>query len=200
MTIRAVFFDLGGVIVRTEKPEPRTRLADNLGMSNSDLYKLVFENDSSRQASLGLISEEQHWLNITRSLGQQESRVEYLYREFFAGDQVDPRLVELIRSLRHDYKLGVISNAWSGMRAWMENNDLADAFDDMVFSAEVGFAKPDPHIYLKALENLNILPAESIFVDDTLKNVEAARIIGMHAIHFTHPDQAIAELRTLLAA
>jgi len=200
MTIRAVFFDLGGVIVRTERPEPRTRLADSLGMSIADLYKLVFENDSSRQASLGLISEEQHWLNITRSLGQQESQVEYLYREFFAGDQVDPRLVELIRSLRRDYKLGVISNAWSGMRAWMENNDLADAFDDMVFSAEVGFAKPDPRIYLKALGNLEVLPAESIFVDDTLKNVEAARIIGMHAIHFTHPDQAIAELRTLLAA
>ena len=51
MTIRAVFFDLGGVIARTEQPEPRIRLADSLGMTYADIDKLVFENDSSKQAS-----------------------------------------------------------------------------------------------------------------------------------------------------
>ncbi len=200
MTIRAVFFDLGGVIARTEQPEPRIRLADSLGMTYADIDKLVFENDSSKQASLGLITETQHWQNITRSLNLPESEVERLRTEFFAGDRIDYELVNLMRSLRPAIKVGLISNAWSELRDWIVSKDFADAFDDMVISAEVGFAKPDARIYQAALQNLQVLPAESVFLDDMSRNVAAARKIGMHAIHFTHPDQAIAELRALLAA
>lgn len=199
MTIRAVFFDLGGVIVRTEHPEPRTNLAESLGLSYADIDKLVFENESSKQASLGLISEARHWQNVASSLNQPDSGIDRLRSEFFAGDRVDLELVGLMRSLRLFIKIGLISNAWSGLRAWIEAQNFADAFDDMVISAEVGFAKPDPRIYQAALQNLQVLPAESVFLDDMPRNVEAARKIGMHAIHFVQPDQAIAELKTLLA-
>jgi epoxide hydrolase-like predicted phosphatase len=199
MTIRAIFFDFGGVIVRTEQPEPRTKLADSLGLTYADIDKLVFENESSKQAGLGLITETQHWQNVARSLNQPDSEVERLRTEFFAGDRIDLELVDLIRSLRPAIKVGLISNAWSELRAYIEEQNFADAFDDMVISAEVGFAKPDPRIYQAALQNLQVLPAESVFLDDMLKNVEAARKIGMHAIHFVQPDQAIAELKALLA-
>ena len=199
MTIRAVYFDLGGVIVRTEQPESRTKLADNLGLTYADIDKLVFDNESSKQASLGLITETRHWQNVTRSLNQPDSEIERLRTEFFAGDRIDLELVELMRSLRPAIKVGLISNAWSELRAWIEEQNFADAFDNMVISAEVGFAKPDPRIYQAALQNLQVLPAESVFLDDMTRNVEAARKIGMHAIHFVQPDQAIAELKTLLA-
>jgi putative hydrolase of the HAD superfamily len=198
MTIRAVFFDFGGVIVRTEQPEPRTKLADSLGLTYADIDKLVFENESSKQAGLGLVTETQHWQNVARSLNQPDAEVERLRTEFFAGDRIDLELVDLMRSLRPAIKIGLISNAWSELRAWIEAQNFADAFDNMVISAEVGFAKPDPRIYQAALQNLQVLPAESVFLDDMLKNVEAARKIGMHAIHFEQPDQAIAELKTLL--
>lgn len=199
MTIQAVYFDLGGVIVRTEHPEPRTRLAESLGMSYADIDKLVFENESSKQASLGLITETRHWQNVASSLNQPDSGIDRLRSEFFAGDRVDLELVGLMRSLHLFIKIGLISNAWSELRAWIEAQNFADAFDDMVISAEVGFAKPDPRIYQAALQNLQVLPEESVFLDDMPRNVEAARKIGMHAIHFVQPDQAIAELKTLLA-
>jgi putative hydrolase of the HAD superfamily len=199
MTIRAVFFDFGGVIVRTEQPEPRTKLADSLGLTYADIDKLVFENESSKQAGLGLVTETQHWQNVARSLNQPDAEVERLRTEFFAGDRIDLELVDLMRSLRPAIKVGLISNAWSELRAYIEEQKFADVFDDMVISAEVGFAKPDPRIYQAALQNLQVLPAESVFLDDMLRNVEAARKIGMHAIHFVQPDQAIAELKALLA-
>lgn len=199
MTIRAVYFDFGGVIVRTEQPEPRTKLADSLGLTYADIDKLVFENESSKQAGLGLVTEAQHWQNVARSLNQPDSEVERLRSEFFAGDRIDRELVDLMRSLRPAIKVGLISNAWSELRAYIEEQNFADAFDNMVISAEVGFAKPDPRIYQAALQNLQVLPAESVFLDDMLRNVEAARKIGMHAIHFVKPNQAIAELKTLLA-
>ena len=199
MTIRAVYFDLGGVIARTEQLEPRTKLADSLGLTYADIDKLVFENESSKQASLGLITETQHWQNVARSLNLPETEVEHLRTEFFAGDRIDLELVNLMRSLRPAIKVGLISNAWSELRAWISAQNFADAFDDMVISAEVGFAKPDARIYQTALQNLQALPAESVFLDDMPRNVEAARKIGMHAIHFVQPGQAIAELKTLLA-
>jgi putative hydrolase of the HAD superfamily len=198
MKIKAVFFDLGGVIARTEDPGPRTNLAKSLGLSYADIDRLVFENKSSKEASLGIISEAQHWLNVASSLDQPDSDVDRLKYEFFAGDRVDPDLLNLIRSLRPAHKVGVISNAWSGMRTWLVDHDLGDLFDDMVISAEIGIAKPDPRIYHAALQNLKVKPEESVFIDDMLRNVEAARKIGMHAVQFIQPDQAVAELNDLL--
>ena len=198
MKIKAVFFDLGGVIARTEDPGPRTNLAKSLGLSYAEIDRLVFDNKSSKQASLGIISEAQHWLNIASSLGQPESEVERLRSEFFAGDRVDTNLLNLIRGLRPARKVGVISNAWSGMRPWLVDHDIGELFDDMVISAEIGFAKPDPRIYNAALQNLMVKPEESVFIDDMLRNVEAARKIGMYAVQFIQSDQAVAELRDIL--
>jgi len=200
MTIRAVFFDLGGVILRTEQPARRTDLALSLGLTYKEIDRAVFENDSSRQASLGLISEDQHWLNVAASLHLPEDRIEHLRFEFFAGDQLDLTLVDLMRSLRPAVRVGLISNAWNGLRAWITKQGFADTFDDMLISAEIGIAKPDARIYQAAMQNLHVLPHESVFLDDTLRNVEAARMLGMHAIHFQQPSHAIAELKVLLAA
>jgi len=49
MTIRAAFFDIGGVILRTEYQAPRERLAERLNTTYEDLSKIVFESDSSRR-------------------------------------------------------------------------------------------------------------------------------------------------------
>jgi epoxide hydrolase-like predicted phosphatase len=200
MTIRAVFFDLGGVIMRTEQPARRTDLAYSLGLTYEEIDRAVFENDSSRQASLGLISEDQHWHIVAASLHLPEDRIEHLRTEFFAGDRLDLELIELMRNLHPAVRVGLISNAWNGLRDWITKQGFADAFDDMLISAEIGIAKPDARIYQAAMRNLQVLPHESVFLDDTLRNVEAARVAGMHAIHFQQPGQAINELKALLAA
>ena len=86
MTIRAVFFDLGGVIVRTEYQAPRERLAERLNTTYEDLYKIVFESDTSRKASIGAITTDDHWAAIARRLGRPASEAKTLHAEFFAGD------------------------------------------------------------------------------------------------------------------
>jgi FMN phosphatase YigB (HAD superfamily) len=76
MTIRAVYFDLGGVIVRTEYQAPRQHLAERLGMEYEALSKLVFESETSRQASIGQLSEEEHWAAVMRRLHLPESETQ----------------------------------------------------------------------------------------------------------------------------
>jgi len=66
MTIQAVYFDLGGVIVRTEFQAPRQHLAERFEMEYDDLVKMVFDSETSAQASLGLIREQEHWVAVAR--------------------------------------------------------------------------------------------------------------------------------------
>jgi len=60
MSVRAVFFDLGGVIVRTEYQTPREQLAERLGMEYDDLDRIVFNSETGQQAALGAITPQQH--------------------------------------------------------------------------------------------------------------------------------------------
>ncbi|MFH2103954.1 MAG: HAD family phosphatase [Chloroflexota bacterium] len=199
MTIRSIYLDFGGVIVRTEDQVPRTRLAERFGMTYRDIEKIVFESESSRRASTGEISEEEHWQATARTLGVSRLEMTAIGDEFFTGDRVDNALLDFIQGLRPERKLGLISNAWSGLRSWIESKGFAAVFDYMVISAEVGIMKPDARIYHLALQELGAAPGESVFLDDFIENVEAARAVGMHAIHFTQPEKALEELKQLLA-
>ncbi len=198
MTLKAVFFDLGGVLVRTEFQAPRQHLAERLGLEYEDIIRIVFDSETSRQASLGQITEAEHWAAVARRLHLADSEAQKLQDEFFAGDVTDRNLVDFLRGLRDTHKVGLISNAWSGLRPWIISRKFDDAFDLMVISAEIGLMKPDPRIFQYALEQLDLAASEAVFVDDVPENVEAARSLGMQAVHFTGPHQAIGEVKQLL--
>ena len=199
MKIQAVYFDLGGVIVRTEYQAPRQHLAERLGLDYEDLINLVFESETARQASIGQISEDEHWAVVIRKLHLPESETQTIRDEFFAGDITDLGLLDFMRSLRKHYKVGLISNAWSGLRPWIVSKKFEDVFDAMIISAEVGVAKPDARIYQIALEKLGVSASESVFVDDFQVNVAGAHAFGMQAVHFIQAEQALQELKQLLA-
>jgi epoxide hydrolase-like predicted phosphatase len=198
MRIQAVCIDFGGVIVRTEDQGPRLRQAERLGMNPGDLEKIIFESETSQLASCGKITEEAHWQAVADALGVSRLESDKITAEFFSGDRVDTSLLDWLRSLHPACKVCLISNAWSGLRAMISRQKFEDVFDEMIISAEVGLVKPDPRIYRLALEKLGAQAEESVFLDDVLVNVEAARAIGMNAIQFTQPEKALEELKQLL--
>lgn len=199
MNIRAVIWDLGGVLVRTEDYTSRDHLAARLGLSREELEDLVFSNDSGDRAQLGLISVEQHLENLRRRFGLQKSEMDHFWKDFWGGDRIDAELVAFIRSLRARYKTGLLSNAFSDLRHYVTNVwKFADAFDEMVISAEVGLVKPDARIYRLILERLGVAPQEAVFIDDMPRNVEGARAVNLHAVQFASPKQARSELERLL--
>jgi len=200
--IKAVYFDLGGVIVRTEDTHPRTSLGASLGLSYEQIAGAVFEGGrggSAARATLGEISEEEHWRNVVGALGLPESEAEHVREAFFAGDHIDWDIVNFLRGLRKTRKTGLISNAWSGARAWMVREQLDDAFDALIISAEIGIAKPAAGIFQHALEQLGTAPEEAIFVDDAIANVEASCALGMHGVHFRSAEAALADVKDLLS-
>ncbi|NWG33712.1 MAG: HAD family phosphatase [Chloroflexi bacterium] len=200
MTIKAVFFDLGGVIVRTEFQAPRQRLAERLGMEYDDIEKIVFGGASASRASIGEITEEEHWRSVMKTLKLPASKYERIRDEFFAGDVIDRELLDFLRSLKPKVKTGLISNAWSGLRDYIVREKFDDAFHHMVISAEVGVAKPDPKIYHIALEQAQVKAKEAVFVDDFIGNIEACKKIGMQGIHFKDAQSALQQVKALLQA
>ncbi len=197
MAVRAVLFDVGGVIVRTEYQAPREHLAERLNMTYEDLVHLVFESETSRQASMGKITTEAHWAALAKRLSRPANETKALREEFFAGDILDRGLVDYIRSLRPRLKTGVVSNAWPDSREYLVRNHVDEVFDVLVISAEVGMMKPDPHIYELALQQLGVPAEETAFVDDTRVNVEAASRMGIRGILFENAKQMRTDLEAL---
>jgi epoxide hydrolase-like predicted phosphatase len=199
MLIKARFFDIGGVLVRTLDRTPRTRLAERLGMSYEALDELVFGGEQGIKAQRGEITAEEQWAYVCQQVGWPFARWPELESEFFQGDFLDTGLVDYLRQLHGRYKTGIISNALSNVRAAIaEKWHMTDAFDVIITSAEVGVMKPDPRIFQVALQALEVQPAEAVFVDDFAHNVEGALAVGLHAIQFRTPEQVLRELEAVL--
>jgi putative hydrolase of the HAD superfamily len=198
MTIRAIFFDFGGVIARTEYQAPRQHLAERLGMEYEDVVKIVFESPSSNRAAIGEISVEEHWAEVTKRVRRPASETEAIREEFFAGDVIDRDIVEFLRSLRPRYHVGLISNAWPDLRNYIIEQKFDDAFDHMTISAEVGVMKPEAKIYEIALKQAGVSPNEAVFVDDFIENIDGCEELGMRGIHFRDPKDAMTTLKQLL--
>ena len=198
MAIRAVFFDFGGVIMRTEYQSPRQKLAERFNMDYDEIDRAVFGSDSARRASIGEITEEKHWAEISKRFKQPASEMQAFRDTFFGGDVIDRTLVETIRDLRGKYHTGLISNAWSGLRAFIIKEKVIDVFDTVVISAEIGVAKPSAGIYELALQQAKVSASEAVFVDDMPANIEACEKVGMKGILFNDPQKSLDHLKLLL--
>ncbi len=164
-----------------------------------DAIKNLFRTDPEAIADLrgletGELSETDFETTFGRRLGLENP--DGLIDSMFAGMKPLEPMVEAVRQIRASGLLtGLVSNSWS--TAHYDRKLLAELFDEVVISAEVGLHKPQPEIYLLAAERLRVDPSECLFVDDLRENCEAAEAVGMTAIRHLTPPQTIARLAEL---
>lgn len=198
--IRAVIFDFGGVLVRMVDDRPRQELANRLGVSLSRIDNLVFFSQSAQKASLGEISVARHWEAVRVALGIQPKDMAAFLEQYWSADDVNWMLLDFIRELRGRYKVGMLSNAWDDLRQTLhERWDIDGLFDELIISAEVKMVKPDPRIFHLAVEKLKVQPAEAVFIDDILENVQAARKEGLKAIQYNDYKKTVDEINKYLS-
>jgi HAD superfamily hydrolase (TIGR01509 family) len=197
--IKAVIWDMGGVLLRTENREPRTQLALEYGLTYEMLESIVYGSRSATQAAKGVIPVAEHWNSVQSLLQIADDQLREFKVQFWAGDVVDHELVAWIDHLRPRYKTGLLSNAWEDMREKAEKfYPFLHAFDVSVFSAEINMAKPDAEFYQWMLDKLQVVAEEAIFVDDMLDNVLAAKQFGIHGIRFLSREQTIKDIEAIL--
>jgi putative hydrolase of the HAD superfamily len=110
-------------------------------------------------------------------------------------------LYEYFRALRPRFVTGILSNSFVGAREREQAlYGFEDACDLIIYSHEVGMSKPDKRIFHLTWTRLGVKPEELVFVDDHPPNIEAARALGIAAVHFRDNVQAINEIEKHIGA
>jgi putative hydrolase of the HAD superfamily len=207
MALRAVIFDLGGVVF----PSP------------FDVFA-AYERDHGLpdrfiRGVVAASADHGAWARLERSelafdefcvafaeecaaAGGEVDAVE-LMREIGKGFEPRPEMVAAIAAIKaHGLKVGALTNNWAPSEAQSDRGPHSlghlGGFDVVVESAVEGLRKPDPAIYELACDRLGITPDEAVFLDDLGVNLKPARALGMTTIKVEHPADALAELEAVL--
>lgn len=192
--IRAILFDYGRVLTPWREPHFYQSLEAEFGLPSGRLQAVLYQGEAWHRAERGRISEEEYWREVGGGLGLSPERVPELYRRYYQEDWADPQMAGLVRSLVGRYRLGILSNTAQDLRPRLEAAGLGDMWDAVVLSWEVGRAKPEDEIYRLALDLLQVEGPETVFIDDLERNLEPARLLGMHTILFRDVETLRQEL------
>jgi epoxide hydrolase-like predicted phosphatase len=201
VTVRAVLFDIGGVLEITPPTGWPGRWEARLGLRPGELRE---RGDEVWEAgAVGTISEAEVHRRLAELLGVDGAVVRALMDDLWVEylGTLNVELVEYVRGLRPRYRTGIISNSFVGARERERERYRLDELTELiVYSHEVGMTKPDPRIYELACARLGVRPEETVFLDDTEEMVDGARAVGMQALLFEHNAEAIAEIEALITA
>ena len=201
MTIKAVIFDFGRVI-SAQKPMSLFRgYEEELGIEPGTLNPIMFGSPAWEDALLGRKTSEEFWRAIGPQLNlHTPAEIDAFRQRYRADEALNEGVAELIRKLHSEgrYKLAVLSNSPPGLAHWLDEWGLLALFDVVFCSGDEGVKKPDPAAFEITLERLGIAPEEAIFIDDTMRHVNVARSLGLHAILFTTAEALTEDLGALL--
>jgi len=199
--IRAIFFDFGGVLLKTFDGVDHEAIEQRFGLEPKSLRLMVYRDSRYMDFQVGKCTYDE-WVESVRSaldakIGATGPAV---LQAFFESDHpLNPDMVGLVQRLHGRYTLGIISNTVPGMEERMQERipDLIGLFDVRIGSGDVGMAKPDHAIFHHAVGLAGVAPVQSVFTDDYRKHSDAAREVGMHGFHFTGYDQFLQDLRSI---
>lgn len=204
--IKNIVFDLGGVIM-TLDPAEALRRFKALGLSDAERYL-----DSYTQSGIfgnleeGKITAEDFRSKLSSLTGHELTFDECKHAWLGYRKDVPQRNLDLLKELRaKDYRLILLSNTNPFMMDWAlssefdgKGSSLNDYFDALYLSYRLGIMKPAPDFFRQVLDNENILPEETLFVDDGQRNVEAAGKLGFITMCPDNGSDLTGELRSLL--
>ena len=198
--IRAIFFDFGGVLLKTFDGVDHEAIEAEFGLEAKMLRKCVYRDSRYMDFQIGKCTYDEWTHSIREALTPLVGeRAEAIMTAFMDSPRAfNDDMLELVKRLHGRYTLGIISNTTPGMEARLrERFELTDLFDVRVGSGDLGIAKPDAGIFLHATKLARRAPEQSVFTDDRADFAEAARGVGMHGFHFTEYARFAEDLRSV---
>jgi putative hydrolase of the HAD superfamily len=124
-----------------------------------------------------------------------------LLARMFAAGVLQAEMLDLVRSLRQaGLRTALLSNSWGSSGFAYPRDLIAELFDVVVISAEVGMRKPEEGIFRHTAALLGLEPQECVFIDDVEANVTAAQAIGLAALHHRESAATLAQLADLIGS
>jgi putative hydrolase of the HAD superfamily len=197
MSYRGLLVDYGGVLT-TNLFDSFRSFCELEGIQPDEVGRRFRHDPECRQLLIGLetgeLPEEQFEPQFAALLGVGGHG---LIDRLFAGSSPDQPMVDAVLKARAaGIRTGLVSNSWGTHR--YDRARLAELFDGIVISGEVGIRKPAPEIYELGAERIGVEPAGCVFVDDLPFNLEPAAQLGMATVHHVQARDTIEELERLL--
>lgn len=202
--IEVILFDLGNVIF----PFNHYQIAEKLSRfvqkkefqdpAKIFSYLFDFEKGAVNGYEVGKVSSSEFFQSLKEFLRLSLRFEEFIpiWNDIFLENQ---EVSEIILDRRGGWKLGLLSNTNPlHFDHILSKFSILRVFDRWILSYEVGFKKPAPEIFQKAIEWASVEPQKILFVDDIEKHVEVAVSLGMQGIHFISAPQLKEELRSRL--
>lgn len=188
--IKNVVIDLGGVMIDLDR-DRCVRAFEALGLTDADsMLGLYRQEEPFLSVETGRISSAEFYDKLRRLTGRPtpDADFEAAFDAFLVGLPVE-RLAALRRMRCERKRLYMISNTNAIMydgwikRAFMQEGlHVGDYFDGIITSFAEGMCKPDAGLFETVLRRYSLEPSESVLLDDSEANCEAARKLGMHAV------------------
>jgi len=204
MPIIAVVFDIGGVLERVDDPDHviGRKWRARLGLTEADYAASIGSVDPGRLSQVGRMSEAEYRQRSMAALGLDSGQADEFMADmwdWYCGE-LDVELHAFARSLRPRLRTAILSNSGDGARREEQARyGFEDDFDPIIYSHEVGLAKPDPAIYELTWTLIGVAPEEMIFIDDTQGHLDAAARLGIHVVRNTEASRTIEAVSELLA-
>ncbi len=176
-----ILTDLDGVI-RIWSPEIHLKAERATGLPEGAIPRAAFSDDLLPLVITGQISDDEWRRKIANLLSKDfpKANADRAVELWFASPgEVDLEVLEILRTCRKKAQLALISNATSRLRSDLRRLGIAEDFDYIINSSEVGFTKPDPNIYFTALDTVGATPDQALFIDDNAGHVAAATRLGI---------------------
>ena len=207
MDLKACIFDLDGVIVDTAKYHFMAwrRLAKELGfeftLADNEALKGV-----SRMASLEILLRVGGLAPGEKEKEELAARKNRWYVEFITGmtpDEILPGSIRLLKQLRKEGICTAIGSASKNARTILDGIKITGLFDVIIDGNKIHSAKPDPEVFVRGAEELNVDPSCCVVFEDAQAGIEAAIAGGMKSVGVGDPkllrkaDLVVPDLRKI---
>ena len=196
--IKAIIFDMGGVLLDLELQRCRKTFVEDLGYEKIDelldpchqkgIYALIEE---------GMMSADEYRRLILQDSKEGKTPADVDAAMWSLLGNVMPYKVDYVKGLAQKYPLFLLSN--NNEISWARCNEIfieaglppKEVFQKLLLSYEMKLLKPGQEIYLKAIEETGYKAEEMLFIDDSINNVEAAQNAGLHALHYVPGEDLV---------
>ncbi len=195
--IQNIIFDFGGVVLDID-PNMTMRELENLGIKNTEVFMTPdFQENVINKFERGIITPEQFRQKVREALEAEltDQEIDEAWNALLLD--IPKERIAVLKATKENYRMFLLSNSNEihydvyvrDLQLRFGFREFDQLFDKSYFSFDLHLSKPNPEIFEFVLNQHQLVPEETLFIDDTLEHILAARKLGMKTYHLQKPER-----------